>query len=48
MLPAPAKVPEFHKPEEKTSPRILNLLNDRVYEENGIQYAEYKPLNAGI
>ena len=46
MLPTPAKIPKFEEPVEAISPAIHNLLHHRVYEEDGIQFSAYKPINA--
>ena len=44
MVSTPGKIPEFQQPTETTSPEVTNLLTDRLYVEDGIDYSQYKPL----
>ena len=45
MLPSGGKPPDFHKPTPFVNPAIQNLLDDKVFIENGIQYTQYKLIN---
>ena len=42
---APTTIPTFQQPDETISPAVQTLLNEKVIIEEGIQFAQYRPLN---
>lgn len=46
MSETPTKIPDFQQPIETVSPVIESLFHSKIYEENGIQFSAYKPINA--
>ena len=40
------KIPDFQQPVETVSPVIQSLFHNKIYEENGVQFSTYKPINA--
>ena len=42
---APTSIPTFQQPDETISPAVQTLLNEKVIIEEGIQFAQYRPLN---
>lgn len=46
MTQTPTKIPDFQQPVETVSPAIESLFHSKIYEENGIQFSTYKPINA--
>ena len=44
MLPSGARPPNFQKPTPFINPAIDNLLNDKVFIEDGISYTQFKPI----